>query len=126
MIQRARIVCRQGGCGVLVEVSGYCEKHAKTRCLVADSNRKTSSARGYGYKWQQARSGYLKRHPLCVRCEHVGKTVPATVVDHITPHHDNQDLFWNSSNWQPLCKRCHDRKTAAEDGGFGRVAKKQL
>ncbi|WP_304879789.1 HNH endonuclease [uncultured Parasutterella sp.] len=28
-------------------------------------------------------------------------------------------MFWDESNWQALCKRCHDRKTAAEDGGFG-------
>nr|WP_292832122.1 HNH endonuclease signature motif containing protein [Mesorhizobium sp.] len=29
-------------------------------------------------------------------------------------------LFWDRSNWQPLCKPCHDRKTATSDGGFGR------
>jgi 5-methylcytosine-specific restriction protein A len=28
-------------------------------------------------------------------------------------------LFWDSSNWQPLCHECHSSKTAREDGGFG-------
>lgn len=46
--------------------------------------------------------------------------VAATVVDHITPHKGDKALFWQRANWQPLCKRCHDIKTAIEDGGFGR------
>ncbi|WP_143035082.1 HNH endonuclease [Marininema mesophilum] len=29
------------------------------------------------------------------------------------------DLFWDKDNWQSLCKRCHDRKTAIEDGRWG-------
>jgi prophage lambdaSa04, HNH endonuclease family protein len=28
-------------------------------------------------------------------------------------------LFWDKTNWQAMSKRCHDRKTAREDGGFG-------
>lgn len=44
----------------------------------------------------------------------------ASVVDHIVPHKGDQKLFWRRSNWQSLCKRCHDVKTATEDGGFGR------
>jgi 5-methylcytosine-specific restriction protein A len=42
------------------------------------------------------------------------------VVDHIVPHKGEKVAFWNRANWQPLCKRCHDIKTATEDGGFGR------
>lgn len=44
----------------------------------------------------------------------------ATVVDHIIPHKGDQYLFWDRSNWQPLCKLCHDRKTATEDSQFTR------
>ena len=39
----------------------------------------------------------------------------ATVVDYIVPHRGDQKLFWDKSNWQPLCKACHDRKTWRED-----------
>ena len=45
--------------------------------------------------------------------------MPATVVDHIIPHKGDMDIFWDEDNWQPLCKRCHDQKTATENGGFG-------
>jgi 5-methylcytosine-specific restriction protein A len=44
----------------------------------------------------------------------------ATEVDHKVPHRGDQDLFWDTSNWQSLCKPCHSAKTAREDGGFGR------
>jgi 5-methylcytosine-specific restriction protein A len=57
---------------------------------------------------------YLYRHPLCVNCHDQGYLEPATVVDHIQPHRGDQALFWDPSNWQALCKTCHDRKTAQE------------
>jgi 5-methylcytosine-specific restriction protein A len=43
----------------------------------------------------------------------------ATVVDHIIPHNGDMVRFWDQDNWQPLCKQCHDIKTATEDGGLG-------
>jgi hypothetical protein len=48
-------------------------------------------------------------------CEAEGKLTPATVVDHIVPHRGDRRLFWDKTNWQPLCKRCHDVKTLTED-----------
>jgi 5-methylcytosine-specific restriction protein A len=51
---------------------------------------------------------YLGRHPLCRFCEQQGRIAAASVVDHITPHKGDQSLFWDSANWQPLCKLCHD------------------
>jgi len=73
-----------------------------------DDVRGTSAQRGYGYKWQQARDGFLKRNPLCVVCSRKGLVVAATVVDHITPHRGDMGLFWDRDNWQSLCKGCHD------------------
>jgi len=70
--------------------------------------RKTSSERGYGYKWQKARDGFLRKHPLCVDHERRGYVEPAAVVDHIVPHRGDMGLFWDSNNWQALCKQCHD------------------
>ncbi|MDN7144082.1 HNH endonuclease [Pseudomonas sp. JQ170] len=78
---------------------------------------KTSTQRGYGYKWQQARERYLFDHPLCVYCARHGLTAAASVVDHKIPHRGDQDLFWNQSNWQSLCKPCHDSVKQAEEAG---------
>lgn len=37
-----------------------------------------------------------------------GQVVAATIVDHVIPHRGDQQLFWDKSNWQSLCKHCHD------------------
>lgn len=52
-------------------------------------------------------------------CEAQGVIMPASEVDHITPHRGDYALFWSAENHQALCKSCHSRKTTTEDGGFG-------
>ncbi|OXE36919.1 MAG: HNH endonuclease [Phenylobacterium zucineum] len=71
-------------------------------------SRKSASERGYDSRWQKARDTYLKSHPLCVMCHADGELTPAKVVDHVIPHRGDQKLFWDTANWQALCKRCHD------------------
>ncbi len=84
--------------------------------------RETAVERGYGRKWQAARLTYLKANPLCVMCKARGEVVAASVVDHVKAHKGNHALFWDEGNWQALCARHHNQKTATEDGGFGRLA----
>lgn len=55
---------------------------------------------------------YRESNPLCVECEKAGRVTPSEVVDHIKPHKGDVVMFWDVDNWQALCKRCHDRKTA--------------
>ncbi|NSW92832.1 MAG: HNH endonuclease [Firmicutes bacterium] len=109
--------CNYPGCPNLTR-ERYCEVHKKQEHDY-DERRGTAAQRGYDVKWQRARKVFLTRHPLCVECQKQGRITSATVVDHIMPHKGNQELFWDETNWQPLCKWCHDRKTAREDGGFG-------
>ncbi|NMZ77376.1 HNH endonuclease [Pseudomonas nitroreducens] len=68
---------------------------------------KTTAERGYGGRWQKARLTFLRKNPLCSYCQDRGKVVAATVVDHKVPHKGDQSLFWDRSNWQPLCAQCH-------------------
>lgn len=83
-----------------------------------DQRRGSSAERGYGYKWQKARADYLREHPLCVFCQRRGRVTTATIVDHIEPHKGDLKLFWRRSNWQGLCKPCHDiDKQRLEKGG---------
>ena len=69
--------------------------------------------------WIEGRAAFLAIHPLCAECQKQGVLAAATIVDHIEPHRGDLQLFYDQANWQPLCKRHHDAKTAAEDGGFG-------
>lgn len=75
----------------------------------------TAAQRGYGHKWRQARAGYLAKHPYCVYCERKGQATAATVVDHKVPHRGDMKLFWDSANWQALCKPCHDGEKKREE-----------
>lgn len=69
---------------------------------------KNSTQRGYGYKWQSYRKGFLLENPLCVMCQAKEIVKEATVVDHIKKHEGDQELFWNPDNHQAVCKHCHD------------------
>jgi 5-methylcytosine-specific restriction protein A len=83
--------------------------------------RPSAAQRGYGYRWQKYSKEYLWRHPVCVdpQRRHVGLAVPSAVTDHVIPHKGDEQLMWDESNHQALCKGCHDHKTATLDGGFG-------
>lgn len=122
MVQRARVPCRHVGCAQLLAAPGYCDKHLKLVRQQSDATRESASSRGYNSRWRKARNTWLTRHPLCIECAKYRRVIPATVVDHIIPHRGDQDLFWDTTNWQSLCKPCHDKKTAREDGGFGNGA----
>ena len=100
--------CRHPGCPNITE-ERYCTVHAP------DHKRATAHERGYTSKWQRLSKLYLKTNPLCVECKRRGRLTPATVVDHIVPHRGNEQLMWSESNWQALCKPCHDKKTGTQD-----------
>lgn len=73
----------------------------------------------YGWKWQKRREDFLRKHPLCVMCVKDDRAVPATVVDHIVPHQGNQALFWDESNWQPLCASHHSGEKQRQEREAG-------
>lgn len=73
--------------------------------------------------WRNARLSFLTEHPLCRLHGELGKVKQACVVDHIKPHKGDLSLFWDRSNWQALCKQCHDsHKQAQEHTGLMRGA----
>lgn len=75
----------------------------------------SAAQRGYGYKWQKAREGFLRSHPLCVMCQAEDRVTAATVVDHKIPHRGDQALFWDRGNWQSLCATHHSRDKQREE-----------
>ena len=62
-------------------------------------------------QWKKTRKAKLSANPLCEHCGYI-----ATEVD----HKDGCNTNMNWDNLQSLCKSCHSRKTASENGGFGR------
>ena len=110
--------CSYSGCPELTSVY-YCETHQKKMDKEYNKRRGSSASQGYDARWRKARKIFLNEHPFCNVCGRV-----ATVVDHIKPHKGNMVLFWDRSNWQSMCKTCHDTKTAKEDGRWGKVVSK--
>ncbi len=111
--------CAHPGCRRLVTSGARCAEHARELSRAQDAGRDQATRALYNNaRWRAASRAYLDRHPVCARC-----TELAAVVDHVIPHRGDYGLFWRTPNWQPLCKRCHDRKTATEDkkmhGGGG-------
>jgi 5-methylcytosine-specific restriction protein A len=85
------------------------EAGKRVRDRAVDARRGNAGQRGYDGRWNRARRLFLSEHPLCRMCQAHGIITPATVVDHVVPHRGDPSLFWDRNNWQPLCKRHHDR-----------------
>jgi len=110
--------CSFPGCPKLVPADErFCALHKKQDQKQYDTQRGSSAKRGYGARWRRYRIRYLMEHPLCINFEECHNV--ATVVDHIVLVSQGGS-FWDPDNHQPMCKQCHDRKTAKEDGRWGR------
>lgn len=75
-----------------------------------EERRPSAHQRGYNRQWQRFSRAYLRQHPLCAECRRQGRLVPATVVDHVTPHRGDPVAFW-AGPFQGLCLSCHAKKT---------------
>jgi 5-methylcytosine-specific restriction enzyme A len=59
--------------------------------------------------WRHRRAHQLAKEPLCRVCALMGRTTPATVVDHIEPHGGNLTKFLTGA-LTSMCERCHNAK----------------
>lgn len=68
----------------------------------------------YTKAWDAASRRFLAEpaNNYCRECERQGRVEVATQTDHVIPHRGDVGLFWDRSNWQPLCQSCHSSKTA--------------
>ena len=108
--------CTFPGCPAITR-GGRCERHQRRTEGDYDRKRGTAAQRGYDATWRRLRKMVLNRQPICQAC---GRR-PATEVDHIIPKaRGGDDSFENLAG---LCRPCHSRKTAKEDGGWGRGGK---
>jgi 5-methylcytosine-specific restriction endonuclease McrA len=68
--------------------------------------------------WQRRRRLQLLQHPLCKFCLDRGIVTPASVADHVEPHHGNVNKFY-LGELQSLCEPCHkNRKRHLELDGY--------
>jgi 5-methylcytosine-specific restriction protein A len=89
-------------------------------------SRGSSAARGYGAAWQR-NVAYIKATRIL--CEdplgvHKDRPVFGQEVHHITSKANGGSD--DATNLQLLCKSCHSRITAMQDGGFGNERRTDL
>ncbi len=115
MPHRAMKPCNHPGCGVAIKArQKYCVDHLPLHRN--DYKRRIPQTGIYSStQWRVFRRMYLRRHPMCIE---YGCGKMATIIDHIKPVNQGGSLY-EEDNLQPMCKQCHDKKTATEDGGFG-------
>ena len=100
--------CAHPGCTTLVG-GGRCKSHTN------DSQyRDREVKRMYNSKqWRARRERQLAEYPWCASHLERKEYVPATDVDHVTPHRGDASQFF-SGTLQSLCRACHSAKTASE------------
>jgi 5-methylcytosine-specific restriction enzyme A len=79
------------------------------------SSRESRHKRGYGRRHVELRAQMLQQEPLCRECKKKGRVTAATIADHITSL-AKRGAAYDFDNMQPLCRRCHDKKTLVEQG----------
>lgn len=67
-------------------------------------------------RWKKLRAAFRDENPLCRLCAAAGRVEGARDVDHRIPVDVRPDLAYEWDNLQALCRACHTRKTAAEQG----------
>ena len=104
--------CKEFGCKHLVR-RGYCDLHQQlhqTKYKHAsieskreyDKRRPTSRQRGYDTNWDKFRRLYLRKHPLCHKCQSLA----------VIPHHIEPLPYgskYDEDNLMPLCIKCHNK-----------------
>ena len=108
----------------------YCKKHQFTKELKPKDkrrNRKWGRRRTKlhwthaSVKWHKFARAYLDENLHCVGCG-----APAEHADHILPARHFEDLIFEESNLQALCRSCHSRKTNVEKTGIAIDYKKKI
>jgi len=110
MAKKAIRKCSKMGCMKLTR-SRFCEKHTKefdekqkTTKHDRDLHRGSSSERGYDKTWQRFRKFYLRRHPICEKCE----DYKDLHVHHIKPINEGGARL-DPDNLMTLCRSCHEK-----------------
>ena len=120
-------LCSEHGCGTIIEGNQrHCSEHQAENSSL-DASRAHDRFRNsndpfralyFTARWYAVRLRVRLRDKLCKHCGNRA----IRVIDHIVPariyvarHDGDVEYFYDESNLQGLCKRCHDRKTATKD-----------
>ena len=113
--RRAAHTCVEPGCPVLVEAGkSRCEGHERQREREYDAHQRPARHAFYrSREWRALSRQVLEEQPYC------GCGARAVQADHIQGVKERPDLALDRRNVVGMCRSCHSRKTAKEDGRWG-------
>lgn len=123
MPERSKKTCAIPGCPNLTH-ERWCDAHAKNASIARpyDNRRGNSTQRGYDAAWRQLRLVALRRDDyLCLECLKTGRPTAAQEVHHIQSIDMAPELRLDIDNLASVCKPCHIRITAKEQGLWGKI-----
>lgn len=107
-------VCREFGCqNTKAYKSAYCTSHGGGASKTKRANSKLYNQ----VAWAKIRERQLSKHPLCARCQSMGKITAGQHIDHLFPHRRDGGKFVKNI-FQTLCAECHTQKTKDERKGL--------
>jgi 5-methylcytosine-specific restriction protein A len=106
-------LCTAPGCYEPATLGSRCQRHAREHRAHAHASL---SPLYQTRRWRRLSARFV-RGQICLACEREGFITRATETDHVIPHHGDPALFWDETNWQPLCRRHHSQKTYTETLG---------
>ncbi|MCA0314237.1 MAG: HNH endonuclease [Candidatus Melainabacteria bacterium] len=113
MPKQAKRLCRWVFCKN-ASYGPYCPDHIEAARKREQSQRTTPPNPFYKtIAWQNLREFILARDPICKAC----RKVASKEADHIIALSDGGEAL-DPDNCQGLCKSCHSKKTAKENGRF--------
>ena len=117
-MKRAKSICRQIGCGALIDSPGYCEQHQHIEAERFKGLHKAPGSRAFygSSKWTRTARAYRKAYPLCADHQARGLIVKGDLVDHTIerPELEARGLDpYDFKYLQTLCHSCHNKKLRA-------------
>jgi 5-methylcytosine-specific restriction endonuclease McrA len=83
--------------------------------LMKKSPQKAEADAFYGsHRWKELRARFLRKNPLCARCQGEGRVSAATLVHHMLERLKHPELAFEWNNLEGLCAACHNRHHKAK------------
>lgn len=97
------------------------QKKEKTSTHTNNTDMRALRQKAYQDKhWRAERDSYIKEHPICEECLKSGKVTPAQDIHHKeSPFKNgtiNYKLLYDKDNLMALCKDCHGKIHANQQG----------
>lgn len=97
-------------------IHGKCQAHATEAEARRNETRADNLDVYRSPRWRTESKKYLRLNPWCSGYPEPGSCFSAaTDVDHVEPIGTPGVDPFDPANWQPLCHRCHSKKTGTEN-----------